>query len=170
MAIVWSSWLRMIVLKILFILFSICSFVSTPNFSLQDVENDPRPDSSLRAKKGFNPKQAFVGIPSGDGGSARIRISELERIELDLGQYPDGVIWSAGLLVGDELRPLPIGSTFDPHTGSFIWMPGPGFLGDFNLVFAARVDGKITASRKIKISISPQKYHQTLRSDKRVVK
>jgi hypothetical protein len=42
------------------------------------------------------------------------------------------------LIVGDELRPLPIGSTLDADTGIFSWQPGPGFLWDFRLVFVDR--------------------------------
>jgi hypothetical protein len=42
------------------------------------------------------------------------------------------------LIVGDELRPLPIGSTLDAIMGIFSWQPGPGFLGDYQLAFADR--------------------------------
>ncbi|MCX6560648.1 MAG: hypothetical protein NTZ26_09035, partial [Candidatus Aminicenantes bacterium] len=43
--------------------------------------------------------------------------------------------WAGYLIVGDELRPLPIGSTLDSDAGVFSWLPGPGFLGDYRLVF-----------------------------------
>jgi hypothetical protein len=36
----------------------------------------------------------------------------------------------------EESRALPIGSTIDPTTGIFSWMPGPGFLGAHFLIFA----------------------------------
>lgn len=36
---------------------------------------------------------------------------------------------------GDTLKPLPIGSTFDRENAIFYWIPGPGFLGTYELVF-----------------------------------
>jgi len=38
-------------------------------------------------------------------------------------------------LVRDELRPLPVGATFDPESGIFSWLPGPGFIGEYTIVF-----------------------------------
>ena len=46
--------------------------------------------------------------------------------------------WEGYLIVGDELRSLPIGSTLDAVAGIFSWLPGPGFLGDYRLVFIDR--------------------------------
>jgi hypothetical protein len=46
--------------------------------------------------------------------------------------------WEGYLIVGEELRRLPIGSTLDETTGVFSWLPGPGFLGDYQLVFINR--------------------------------
>ncbi len=42
--------------------------------------------------------------------------------------------YEAFQLVGEELRPLPIGSSFDPEAGAFYWQPGPGFRGEFRFV------------------------------------
>jgi hypothetical protein len=33
------------------------------------------------------------------------------------------------LVIGDQLRSLPIGSTLDTKGGIFTWQPGPGFYG-----------------------------------------
>jgi hypothetical protein len=57
------------------------------------------------------------------------------------------------LIVGDELRPLPIGSTLDARTGIFSWLPGPGFLGDYRLVF---VDGVNKIKCFMTIQIAPR--------------
>ncbi len=46
--------------------------------------------------------------------------------------------WEGYLVIGDELRHLPIGSTLDSVGGVFSWLPGPGFLGDYRLVFIDR--------------------------------
>ncbi len=39
------------------------------------------------------------------------------------------------LVVGDRLRPLPIGSSLDCEKGIFYWQLGPGFLGEYHFVF-----------------------------------
>jgi len=39
------------------------------------------------------------------------------------------------LEVGENWYKLPIGSTLDSHQGIFHWLPGPGFCGDYTLVF-----------------------------------
>jgi hypothetical protein len=58
--------------------------------------------------------------------------------------------YSAFLLVGTELRPLPIGATFDPHRGALFWQPGPGFLGDYDFFF---VDKAGNTKKAVKIRI-----------------
>jgi len=70
-----------------------------------------------------------------------IEMQELDRIELEVGA-------DAGfLLVNGERRPLPIGSTL--KDGVFYWQAGPGFLGEYQLLFerpgapAVRVDVSI---------------------------
>jgi hypothetical protein len=57
------------------------------------------------------------------------------------------------LVVGDELRPLPIGSTLDAGRGILSWQPGPGFLGDYRLVF---VDRKDRSRSSLTIRIKPR--------------
>jgi hypothetical protein len=52
---------------------------------------------------------------------------ELDRLELEVGAD------TGYLLVNGEQRPLPIGSTL--RDGVFYWQAGPGFLGEYQLVF-----------------------------------
>jgi hypothetical protein len=89
-----------------------------------------------------------TGVPS-RGDSVMIEIRETERVEIHLDPNalaravsrsgPSGRIQTGGLagylIVGGELRPLPIGSTLDPEAGVFSWFPGPGFGGDYRLIF-----------------------------------
>jgi hypothetical protein len=65
-------------------------------------------------------------------GTARIDINELGHIELPLGAA------SGYMLVNGERAGLPIGSTLE--NGVFYWQLGPGFLGDYPLLFE-RPDG-----------------------------
>ncbi len=65
-----------------------------------------------------------------------IDVQELDRVEIRL---PEGN-WTGYEIVGAEKRSLPVGSSFDPTSGVFVWQLGPGFLGDFHLEFT-RPDG-----------------------------
>ncbi len=69
---------------------------------------------------------------AGEGILEAIEVKELDRIEIHL---PEGQQWTAALRHGDELRALPIGSTFDAGNGIFYWQLGPAFLGEFTLEF-----------------------------------
>ena len=61
---------------------------------------------------------------------------------------------SCYLLVGDELRPLPIGSTLDPATGVFAWQPGPGFLGEYTFVFVREKAGGHREKTFVRVTIA----------------
>jgi len=63
------------------------------------------------------------------------------------------------LRVGVELRPLPIGSTLDSETGLFSWLPGPGFLGTYNLLFLQTDGLGITRRIPVKVTIRPKFYN-----------
>src|SRR5205807_10624023 len=61
-----------------------------------------------------------------------LEIEEVGRIEIPLGAI------GGYQLVDGQRAPLPIGSSL--KRGVFYWQPGPGFLGDYDLVFE-RQDG-----------------------------
>jgi hypothetical protein len=56
-----------------------------------------------------------------------IQLQELDPIQVEVGAR-DGF-----LIVNGDRRPLPIGSTL--INGTFYWQPGPGFLGEYQLLF-----------------------------------
>ena len=66
--------------------------------------------------------------------------------------------YSAWLKVGNQLRPLPIGSTFEPKTGIFTWLPGPGFIGEYELVFVRSNSTVQKEKIKVKVTIKPKEY------------
>lgn len=68
-----------------------------------------------------------------DQGLINIKIKELERIVINL-SHPGADIYGY-MIVGNQLRPLPIGSTLDAKSGTFYWQPGPGFIGEYKLLF-----------------------------------
>ncbi|NIM78721.1 MAG: hypothetical protein GTO20_08020 [Candidatus Aminicenantes bacterium] len=80
-------------------------------------------------KKGIEAHNLFPD----NQGIIHIKIKELERVGIQLS--PPGSDISGYMVVGNQLRPLPIGSTLDVKTGAFYWQPGPGFIGEYKLVF-----------------------------------
>jgi len=67
-----------------------------------------------------------------------------------VGSVGSEACWEGYLIVGDELRRLPIGSTLNSAAGVFSWQLGPGFLGDFHLVF---IDRSTRLQRRMTIKI-----------------
>ncbi len=60
------------------------------------------------------------------------------------------------LVVGDECRPLPIGSTLDSEKGIFSWQPGHGFLGSYELVFVGNGENGALVKKRIHLKIYPK--------------
>ncbi|MBL0158269.1 MAG: hypothetical protein IPP47_14370 [Bryobacterales bacterium] len=91
-------------------------------------------------RRGYDLDAALTPVrQGGEGLLAPVEIPELGHLEIHLAP---GQAWTAGLRVGDELRELPIGSTFDAEGGIFYWQLGPGYLGEYLLEFRA-IDGTV---------------------------
>ena len=76
-----------------------------------------------------------------------IDLQELDRIELEVGAD------TGYLLVNGERRALPIGSTL--KDGVFYWQAGPGFLGEYQLVF----ERTGTQSMRVNVTVRPLSVH-----------
>ncbi len=140
-------------------------------FSVFDTETpDLFPNfDPVRFKKGFNDDIATEEIFPDDEGVIQIDIKELERIEVNLnnlfedseyGSYSKPENAPSGhttgyLMVCDQLRSLPIGSTLDNEKGVFYWLPGPGFIGDYDFLFIRSVENYKEKIR-VKIAIAPK--------------
>jgi len=90
-------------------------------------------------------------------GNYFIRSNELERIEIT---FPEEITVRAGYLrVGDQLRPLPVGSTLRSDLNTFFWSPGLAFTGDYYFVFIEK-DGTGHLSKRnvtVRIGMKPIK-------------
>ncbi len=116
------------------------------------------------AKLGFTDDQAAEPVYPEADGSIRIQIPQVSRLALYLSQDQSfekeaerlartGRIldaaknpspssrYQAYALVGEELRQLPIGASFDSRDGILFWQPGPGFLGEHQFVLVDSVSG-----------------------------
>ncbi|MCX6580631.1 MAG: Ig-like domain-containing protein [Candidatus Aminicenantes bacterium] len=82
-----------------------------------------------------------------------VEIKELERVEINLSA--EGV-FEGYLIVGDQLRELPIGSTLDTDRGIFYWQPGPGFVGEYCLVFIGIDDDGRDTRKNVIVNIKPK--------------
>lgn len=97
-------------------------------------------------KRGFDPREDFAEYYPDPRGYVNIEIDEMERIAINIGaryilpeeDETSPVMWVGCQLVGDKIRPLPIGSTLDARSGVFYWIPGPGFTRQYQLVFFER--------------------------------
>jgi hypothetical protein len=107
-------------------------------------------------RKGFDLNAPFEPAPAVRGDVVRVVIEETERLEVRL--VPEGspaAALSGYQIFGPELRRLPIGSTLLLPAGVFAWQPGPGFLGDFDLVF---LDKDSQVKTFLKVRIVPRGY------------
>jgi hypothetical protein len=102
-------------------------------------------------KTGVESEQLRETVYPDEEGIITIDIKENERIEIEVGAGYPGY-----LLVDGELRGLPVGSTMDMEKGVFYWQPGPGFIGEYQLVFVGRDGIGGMNLRKINITIRPK--------------
>ena len=83
--------------------------------------------TTMTLRRGFDLYGAEEPLTTDEHGTITVETKQLSRIEVNVGA-------SIGYqLVNGERRPLPTGSTL--KDGVFYWQLGPGFLGDFHLVF-----------------------------------
>jgi len=98
-------------------------------------------------------QEVFPGN-TGNGRAVGINLKELEPVEIHLGE---NIADMQGYMVVDgQRRDLPIGSTLDRKTGKFYWMPGPGYIGTYELEFVIQEIGGQCYRRKLEITIEPK--------------
>jgi len=91
-------------------------------------------------------EEPVVAVSGDSGDVSDVEIEELDSIELKLGAA------RGYLLVNGERRPLPVGSSL--QGGVFYWQAGPGFLGDYQLVFER--PGSADVMRRV--AIRPKRF------------
>jgi hypothetical protein len=121
---------------------------------VQAVRRAARPHISLipghnstpvMVKTGYDLNSPATEIVPDESGDIQINMKEVGRIQVQLaGHEGTGSLerrYAGYLMMGDQLRSLPIGSTLDRKTGVFSWQPGPGFAGTFSFVFVVEEMG-----------------------------
>ena len=124
-------------------------------------------DSSDPVKiiKGYKKNSTPQTISPDENGIINIQIKELEPVGIDLENKGEcawsmghgaGKDWLGFQVYGDQLRALPVGSTLHSKRGIFYWQPGPGFLGEFPLVFIGKRESGEMTKKNIVIKIIPK--------------
>jgi photosystem II stability/assembly factor-like uncharacterized protein len=108
-----------------------------------------------------------------DNGIINIEIKELERLEIHINAcaHLDSHLtlntqhlaqkntlsnhYQGYLMVGNQLKPLPIGSTLDTKRGIFYWQPGPGFIGEYRFMFVLKEANGKTNKQDMIVKIVP---------------
>ena len=107
-------------------------------------------------RKGFSKEGTFHELLPDAQGISKCSIKEIELIEIRLDGNNSGIHIQGYLDVYGELRSLPIGSTLDHKSGCFSWLPGPGFVGKYMLVFVIKDPGGQYYKNPVEITIEPK--------------
>jgi hypothetical protein len=112
------------------------------------------PYNPIRVKKGFKEDSEAESVYPDDKGLTHITLKELERVEI---HFPDtSLIKPLGMQVTPgRYRSLPIGSSLDREKNNFYWQPGPGFVGQYRLVFLTEDQAGKWSKRNILVHIAP---------------
>ncbi len=123
--------------------------------NLEDLgQISPRQNEPVFVKKGYKPVRKIEALLPDEKGISRITIKELEWVELEFG---NNIAAAWGYLVVDSrLRDLPTGSTLDYKSGRFSWSPGPGYLGEYPMVFVLKDTAGQYTRTFIQVTIEPK--------------
>jgi hypothetical protein len=108
------------------------------------------PVASVRV--GFDRTQPALELRPDALGGRFVAVGQLGRVELRFGQACGAV--SAVQIANGERVPLPVGATLDA-SGAFFWMPGPAFLGTYNLEFSVPSCGGGDTKIPVTIEVGP---------------
>src|SRR5262249_55553508 len=116
------------------------SGAAVPATTAHAIAAMPQDRDPVIGRRGWDLSAAWRAYSVGNAGRAVLRGEELDRFELSLGLHPQSR-YRGYLRMGDDLQPLPIGSTLDPAAGMFTWAPGVGFVGRYDFVFVRSTAG-----------------------------
>jgi hypothetical protein len=99
-------------------------------------------------ERSFTQNLPAAPVTRDENGNLQVDMPEMGRVEIEVGA-------SEGyMLMNGERQTLPIGSSM--KDGVFYWLAGPGFLGEYQLVFE-RPD---SSSVQLKVTIRPKQFDQ----------
>jgi hypothetical protein len=129
------------------------------------LDENPRRNYPIKVLKGYNTNVHPQKIHPDKNGFITLEIKELERVEIHLKRNEEfawgmghGAWWGSWRgyqVIGKQLRPLPPGSFLDAEQGIFCWLPGPGFVGYYQLVFIEKSKSIQIGKQNINVIIEP---------------
>ncbi len=135
-------------------------------FSLEQIAGMPVDNSEpIQFKIGFDKNGTTqTKKPGVREEKTSLNIRENEMLTLYLGksltncqQIEYKYIEFIGFMIsGQQLKPLPIGSTLDFKNGIFYWLPGPGFAGEYQFVFITKSEGGTLQKKNVNVTIHPK--------------
>jgi hypothetical protein len=120
--------------------------------------------SAVGISKDYQENRPLHRVVPDDCGDIIIEIKETQRLEIHLQEIDEPAEgmdstgwsnWQGYLVSGNDLKKLPVGTTFDMSKGIFYWQPGPGFIGEYRFVFFQSDPGGKINKRNIVIRILP---------------
>jgi hypothetical protein len=100
-------------------------------------------------RRGVKPHRADVD----KNGTVQVKLKQDNRLELHLFQGKGYRNCDGYMVVGEQLRMLPAGSSLDRKKGIFYWHAAAGFFGKYELMFVVQdASGKIT-KKPVKVTI-----------------
>jgi PKD repeat protein len=121
----------------------------------------------LEIKTGFNKNQSPRSVTTKKDEPYRLKLNPLGRVEISFNRVnatnknwiqkapmPNDH-WYGFLMVGDEPRSLPIGSSLDVNRGIFYWQPGLCFLGEYQFIFIRKTASGEFWQKRLTIQIKP---------------
>ncbi|MCU0286204.1 MAG: Ig-like domain-containing protein [Acidobacteria bacterium] len=111
--------------------------------------------TGIKVKKGFETSMTSqeTEIYPDEEGQVFLQVEELQPVEIQLDA--GNSILSGYLEMDGRLEPLPIGSSLDRSNGVFRWQPGPGFFGDYQLIFFGKDDNETLVRKRVHLRITP---------------
>jgi len=106
-------------------------------------------------RRGWAADAPWRTYPADVSGKVTVQGQELDRFELQL-SLESGEQMTGSVRVGDTLQELPVGSTLNASTGRFVWSPGVGFIGAYDLVFARTRNGQVVQRQDVRVVVRPK--------------
>jgi len=127
--------------------------------SLDDVGYIPLNNEPVEVLKGYSRSENGERHFADENGILHVELKELERVVIHFfdreSEAPQPGKQDREMFMGST---QPVGSTLDSQKGIFYWQVGPGFVGEYDLVFFEKTrDGEIY-KRNIIITISPRGF------------
>jgi hypothetical protein len=125
---------------------------AAPKLGPLPVGTLPSDTSRLLVRVGGAATAPVQTVAPGANGAFALTLDELEPVSVTLDDAASGT-YTAYLRGVDGLDPLPLGAQFDATARQFTWHPGPGFVGQYDLVFVRSAAGHPVAQVDVTITL-----------------